>query len=198
MGLYQEAMAIVRRFGKPHLFVTFTWNPMWADIQRALEPGQMAVDRGDIVSRLFSLKKDALMDDIRTSAFGPQAAHCYTIEFQKRGLPHAHMLFILADEDARVEIIDKLISAEIPDRNSQKELYGTVTRCMIQGPCKPDDTCMRNVKCTKGFSKEFCAETMIGEDCYPHYRLRKPGNDGAAPLLFATDQMVLSRVPRWK
>ena len=103
MGLYQEAMAIVRRFGISHLFVTFTWNPMWAEIQRALEPGQMAVDCGDIVSRLFSLKKDALMDDIRTSAFGPMAAHCYTIEFQKRGLPHAHMLFILADEeDARV------------------------------------------------------------------------------------------------
>ena len=179
MGLYQDAMAIVRKFGKPHLFVTFTCNPMWPEIKKALEQGQMAVDRGDIVSRLFSLKKDALMDDIRTGAFGPLAAHCYTIEFQKRGLPHAHMLFILADEeDARVEIIDKLISAEIPDRNTQKELYGTVTRCMIHGPCKPDDTCMRDGKCTKGFPKEFYAETVIGEDCYPHYRRRMPGIDG--------------------
>ena len=158
MGLYQDAMAIVRRFGKPHLFVTFTCNPMWPEIQKALEPGQMAVDRGDIVSRLFGLKKDALMDDIRNGAFGPLAAHCYTIEFQKRGLPHAHMLFILADEeDARVEIIDRLIAAEILDRNTQKELYGTVTRCMIHGPCKPDDACMRDGKCTKGFPKEFCA-----------------------------------------
>ena len=117
MGLYQDAMAIVRRFGKQDLFVTFTCNPMWPEIQKALEPGQMAVDRGDIVSRLFGLKKDALMDDIRNGAFGPLAAHCYTIEFQKSGLPHAHMLFILADEeDARVEIIDRLIAAEI-ERN---------------------------------------------------------------------------------
>ena len=119
------------------------------------------------------------MDDIRNGAFGPLAAHCYTIEFQKRGLPHAHMLFILADEeDARVENIDRLIAAEIPDRNTQKELYGTVTRCMIHGPCKPDDTCMRDGKCTKGFPKEFCAETVIGKDCYPHYRRRRPGIDG--------------------
>ena len=119
------------------------------------------------------------MDDIRTGAFGPLAAHCYRIELQKRGLPHAHMLFILADEeDARVEIIDKLIAAEIPDRNTQKELYGTVTRCMMHGPCKPDDTCMRDGKCTKGFPKDFSPETVIGDYCYPHYRRRKPGIDG--------------------
>ena len=31
--LYQDAMSIVRRFGKPDLFITFTCNPNWPEIQ---------------------------------------------------------------------------------------------------------------------------------------------------------------------
>ena len=43
------------------------------------------------------------------------------IEFQKRGLPHAHLLIILADHDrtSTEESIDSLVSAELPpDPNS--------------------------------------------------------------------------------
>ena len=29
---YQDAMAIVRKYGKPDLFITFTCNPNWAEI----------------------------------------------------------------------------------------------------------------------------------------------------------------------
>jgi hypothetical protein len=34
--LYQDAMARVRKFGKPNLFVTFTYNPKWKEITYAL------------------------------------------------------------------------------------------------------------------------------------------------------------------
>ncbi len=37
--LYQDAMAKVRKFGKPDLFVTFTCNPKWKEITDALLPG---------------------------------------------------------------------------------------------------------------------------------------------------------------
>ena len=37
---YQDAMAIVRTFGKPDLFVTMTCNPTWPEIAAALLPGQ--------------------------------------------------------------------------------------------------------------------------------------------------------------
>ena len=50
---YHDAMAIVRRFGKPTFFVTFTCNPCWEEIQRELLPGQQAVDRPDLTSRVF-------------------------------------------------------------------------------------------------------------------------------------------------
>lgn len=38
----QDAMAIVRRYGKPDLFVTMTCNPKWKEIQENLEPNQRA------------------------------------------------------------------------------------------------------------------------------------------------------------
>ena len=38
--LYQDAMAIVRKCGKPDLFITFTCNPRWKEILEALLPGQ--------------------------------------------------------------------------------------------------------------------------------------------------------------
>lgn len=36
--LYQDSMAIVRYFDKPSLFITFTANPRWIEIQRKLLP----------------------------------------------------------------------------------------------------------------------------------------------------------------
>jgi hypothetical protein len=43
--LYQDAMAGVRKFGKPDLVVTFTYNPKWKEIKDALLPKQTAKDR---------------------------------------------------------------------------------------------------------------------------------------------------------
>lgn len=50
---YQDAMAIVRKFGKPTFFVTFTCNARWEEITRDLLPGQTATDRPDITARVF-------------------------------------------------------------------------------------------------------------------------------------------------
>ena len=45
----QDAMAIVQKYHKPDLFITFTYNPNWKEIREAPLPGQNAVDRPDIV-----------------------------------------------------------------------------------------------------------------------------------------------------
>lgn len=54
--LSQDSMAIVRHFGRPTLFMTFTANPKWEEILQELLPGQSAVDRPDLVARLFHLE----------------------------------------------------------------------------------------------------------------------------------------------
>jgi hypothetical protein len=67
--LYQDAMAIVRKLGKPDAFVTMTANPNWPEIIAMLLPGQTAIDRPDIVSRVFQQKFRALLREITFRRF---------------------------------------------------------------------------------------------------------------------------------
>ena len=60
-------MAIVRAFGKPNLFITFTANAKLQEIQDSLHDGEKSEDRPDIVNRIFFMKLRELMDDIRFS-----------------------------------------------------------------------------------------------------------------------------------
>ena len=93
---YQDAMSVVRKFGKIDLFVTFTCNPHWKEILESLLCRQKPQDRPDIIARVFQQKIKALIEDIKKNhVFGVPVPFVYVIEFQKRGLPHAHILIIL-------------------------------------------------------------------------------------------------------
>ena len=93
---YQDGMAICREHHKPDFFITMTCNPNWPEIQNELLPGQTPQDRPDLITRVFKLKKDQLMHDIvKGELFGKVVAHMYVIEWQKRGLPHCHILIIM-------------------------------------------------------------------------------------------------------
>ena len=93
----KDGMAIVREYGKPDLFITMTCNPKWPEIVNELRPGQEPQDRPDIVARVFKDKMDQLMNDlVQGGCFGKVVGYLYCVEFQKRGLPHVHILLILA------------------------------------------------------------------------------------------------------
>jgi hypothetical protein len=63
---------------------------------------------------------------------GHATAHVSVIEFQKRGLPHAHLLLWVTDRHKlrSSDDYDTAISAELPDKDDPNEqlLYDTVTR----------------------------------------------------------------------
>ena len=61
---YQDAIGLIQRFGKSHLIITMTTNPDWDEIQQQLKEGETALDRLDIVARVFKLKKQQLIQDI--------------------------------------------------------------------------------------------------------------------------------------
>lgn len=74
------------------------------------------------------------------------------------------------------EQIDLLITAEIPDRDKDRQLYDLVRNYMVHGPCgkkKPKASCMDGPKCTKYFPKKYSESTTIDEDGYPTYRRRQ-------------------------
>lgn len=109
-------------------------------------------------------------------------AAVYTIEFQKRGLPHAHILIFLVKEDKypSAEYIDNIISAEIPDSNIDETYYKMVSNFMMHGPCRFDrmsSLCMANGKCTKHFPKKYAEITTIDPVGHPVYRRHDNGRN---------------------
>ena len=62
---YQDVMAIVAKYGKPDLFITYTCNPNVRDIVENLSNGQRAEHRPDLVSRVFQLHLTELLKDIK-------------------------------------------------------------------------------------------------------------------------------------
>lgn len=179
---YQDAMAICRAYGNPDLFLTFTCNTKWKEIEEALKqvPGQKAEDRPDLAARVFKMKVEELMSYLnKKNFFGRMLAALYTIEFQKRGLPHAHILIWLHENDKYLSAadIDKIISAQIQDRNVDPQAYEIFCQFMFQGPCgeaRPNSPCMVDGKCSRHFPKKFNKETTVDEEGFPVYK--RPDN----------------------
>ena len=131
----QDAMTYVRKFGRPDLFITCTCNPEWPEIKNELLPDQKSYDRHDLVSRVFHLKLKKMIDLLtKKHIFGPTQAFVYSVEWQKRGLPHVHILLWLANK-VQPDSIDDIISAEIPDKQQEPILHNIVIKNMIYGTC---------------------------------------------------------------
>ncbi|KAL6640358.1 hypothetical protein ACP70R_022207 [Stipagrostis hirtigluma subsp. patula] len=176
---YMDAMALVRKFGKPDIFLTMTCNPNWDEIKRELYPGQVPQDRPDLVVRVFRAK----------------------LEFQKRGLPHAHFLLIMQRKYKLTcpKQYDRLISAEFPDKKKYPELFNMVKKHMMHGPC---GTLNPNCPCTKGrdscknhYPRAFSETTLQGKDSYPIYRRRQDGREETVRNVLLDNRWVVPYNP---
>ena len=179
---FQDAMNLVQKFGKPDLFITMTCNPGWEEIRNELLPGQISQDRPDLLARIFKAKFEEFKEDIiNKTVLGRVVAHVHVFEFQKRGLPHVHMLLILDDNDKlhSPDDYDRIVRAEIPSKDDEPQLHSAVLKHMIHGPCGTQNQrspCMKNGKCKKSYLKPFSRETYQGNDSYPVYRRRDTNN----------------------
>lgn len=154
---YMDAIALVQNFGKPDLFITMTCNPSWPKLKEHLSSSDEVQNRPDLISRIFRAKVEELKTDIlERNIFGKVVAYMYTIEFQKRGLPHAHFLIILSNEHKLLtaEAYDDIIRAELPDENTESDLRRLVIKHMMLGPCGSLNSINSCTK--KGLSQKDC------------------------------------------
>ncbi|KAH9536763.1 hypothetical protein CY35_16G016600 [Sphagnum magellanicum] len=175
-------MAICRWAGCLDAFITFICNPQWLEIKRVLLLGQQPQDRQDLVTRMFKIKLKELINNIhKKHILGPTIARIYVVEFQKRGLPHAHnLIFFTKDyKPHTVEDVDRMISAELPNSETNKLAHETVARCMMHGPCGapfPNAPCMEEGKCKKQNPRKFQSKTVTDVNGYPIYQRRDTGH----------------------
>lgn len=210
----QDGMAIVQKLGIPGYFHTMTCNPRSPAIQRELfnyldedgeptERKQTASDRPDIVGRVFYLLIKDLIDSVKGGILGRYVGHLGTLEMQKRGLPHIHLLIWVHPEDSprRGDNIDQRVRAEIPDPQAEPELHAKVRAHMIHGPCgsfNPNSPCMKNGKCSKGYPEDFQQETVTTNKAFPRYRRRSPQQGGFTTDIFMrSSQSVVTVDNRW-
>ncbi len=159
--LYQDSMALVRKFRKPDLFITMTCNPNWLEIMHELTLGEEANDRSDLTSRVFNMKLNALLKDLlQNGVLGIAVADIHVVEWQKRGLPHGHILIILRIQDKPCDNsdYDQIVCVKLLDKITHPELYNIVTSRMWHGPCgalHSSCACMLNGAYSKGYPKTF-------------------------------------------
>jgi hypothetical protein len=128
-----NALTIVSHFGAPTVFVTLTVNPKWSEIVCRCFPGQGAYDRGDVAVPVFKGKLKMFLQRLRQGAYfggGKPVYLMYVIEYQHRGMPHAHIVARLTNHPTtlreKVEWVDKYISARCPCPDTDPDYHRLV------------------------------------------------------------------------
>ncbi|GBM82525.1 hypothetical protein AVEN_29317-1 [Araneus ventricosus] len=99
----QDAMTYIRSYGRPDLFITFTCNPAWPEIKEELTHGHTS--RHDLLARIFRQKQQKLINVLtKMDVFDETRCWVYSIEWQKRGLPHSHNLIWLKEKSIQPKL----------------------------------------------------------------------------------------------
>lgn len=188
--LCSNALTLWARCGKPTFFVTATTNPYWPEITSQLCVGQTAYDRPDLTCRVFHNKLTMLLEAIRGGyIFGPLHTVQYeirVIEFQKRGLPHCHIVVQLShvpvEDHLLLPWIDEHIRAEVPvelqdseDEDDQRYLR-LVKKQMLHRCSHGVNGCLTTrqavEQCSAHFPQPVTIASFTDERGYVHYRRR--------------------------
>ncbi|TBU20167.1 hypothetical protein CWI38_0120p0040 [Hamiltosporidium tvaerminnensis] len=145
-----DAMAMVRKCGKLDLFISMTCNPKYATIFENPDANEKHENRPDLPDR--SLDKNI------------------------SELPNAHILITLKgyNKPRDAALIDKMNSAEIPNKYTHPELFSIITKNMIYEACgftSYSHYMVENI-CSKLLPK-IKSIHGLKSDGYPLYRRRK-------------------------
>jgi hypothetical protein len=197
--LSTNALTIVSEFNKPTLFVTLTCNPLWPEIQKQLLPGQCAFNRPDIVCPVFHERLRAFLKNMREGKYFDDLDEdgdvvvrriviyeLRVIEYQHRGLPHAHIVFKFGNipdsdhPDLCLQWIDQHISCQLPIVNefsSQSDRnYATLVEKHMTHTCSNAVNGCKDERghCKKGFMDTTTRRSSsFDERGYVQYKRRQ-------------------------
>jgi len=184
-----DSLTIASHLGHPTFFITMTCNPEWPEIQQRLRPGQDFTDIPLDVARVFKQKLVRLLQAVKDlfPNAGRQVYSIHSVEFQKRGLPHAHILIKFESDCVTPADIDAVVSAEMPLDPSDAAL---ITKFMLHN--HPLSNLPRSKYCQveRPDGSRYCRfnypfpvrqETTIDEGGRVHYRRRRPGDEMVVP-----------------
>ena len=68
---FQDALAVCRYIGHPDIFLTMTTNPLWDEIIQMMKllPHCLPQNSPDVTARVFKLKLEQLIDEIKNKSF---------------------------------------------------------------------------------------------------------------------------------
>ena len=117
-------------------FLTYPLPPRWPEFTALQTPEYNPADDPVMVSRVFHAKLSKILDYIRKyPRFQGIIYEMYVIEFQKRGLPHAHIVIKTNWEPLTPEEVDSVLCAQIPREPGR--LRDLVVQFMVHD-CSPD------------------------------------------------------------
>lgn len=179
----EDAMALAMRHGPPTFFITLTCNPIDPEITSRLRPGETAYTRPDITCRVFHQLLQRTLVFIREWLRPLGILYdLHVIEFQKRGLPHAHIL-IRTERAPSMEEVPEWISAEMPNEDEDPELHRLVSDFMMHR-CSAEH-CLQHPRndgrCKRRFPADLPPGCYIDEAGYPHYRRRSEADRYIVP-----------------
>lgn len=175
-------LAMIRNIGPPSLFITLSANDYhWKELAMTLQ--LCNENEIDLTSLPKHVQNDPLLTAIhfdrrwralfkyvlkgKTQPLGKVNDYFIRVEFQSRGSPHLHLFLWIDDAPSltsakhTTEItsyIDKVISTQIPSKESDPELHDLVTKLQIHSHRK---YCQRGGKCRFHFPYKECPATRI-------------------------------------
>ena len=184
-----DCLAIAAKLGSPTFFVTMTCDPNWPEIESQLLSGQDFTDVPVVVCRVFHQKLHVLLKTLK-SMFPNAGRQIYcisSIEFQKRGLPHAHILIKYEKDCINSHDIDQVVSTELPNDPHDRDLVQKFMMHKHPALNRPPSTYCQcvdttgNRVCRFHYPKPLQPSTTINFDGRVEYRRRSQTDEFVVP-----------------
>ena len=152
--------------GAPTFFITFTENPKWHEVE-ALNTEKDVMLNSVLLARVFYQKKFTLLDYIKTSKiFGEVKGYLWRDEYQKRGLPHCHLLLWTDFDTSDVKKLDETVTCRLPLDDPRYENQEKVRQLRELSQLYMTHTCTSRCggikgQCCYNYPKPILDETKI-------------------------------------